>query len=83
MPKSKPGSVAPSQHKRKVGIGHLPMMKRLLARVSINDLHWLTSIETQELKAMLDLIQTAKLKRIDIGTLLEEHNRHCTGPDRS
>ena len=80
MPKAKP-SAPPSQHKRKVGIGHLPMMKRLLARISINDLHWLTSMETQELKALLDLVQTAKLKRIDIATLLEEHNRHCTGPD--
>ena len=54
---------------------------RLLARVSINDMHWLTSIETQQLKAMLDLVQTAKLKRLDIATLLEKHNRHCTGPD--
>ena len=52
----------------------------ILARVSQNDLHWLTHMETQELRALLDLIQTAKLKQLDIGVLLEEHNRHCTGP---
>ena len=82
MPKAKP-TAPPSQYKRKVGIGHLPMMKRMLDRISQNDLHWLTSMETQELKALLDLIQTAKLKRLDIATLLEEHNRHCTGPERN
>ena len=81
MPKAKP-STPPSRHKRKVGIGHLPMMKRILDRISVNDLHWMTSIETQELKALLDLIQTAKLKRLDLATLLEEHNRYCTGPER-
>ena len=70
----------PSPYKRKVGTGHLPMMKRILARISQNDLHWLTHMETQELRALLDLIQTAKLKGLDIGVLLEEHNRHCTGP---
>ncbi len=81
MPKAKP-SDPPSRYKRKVGIGHLPMMQRMLDRISQNDLHWLTSIETQELKALLDLVQTAKLKRLDLKTLVEEHNRHCTGPER-
>ncbi len=70
-----------SPYKRKVGVGHLPMMQRLLARISANDLHWLTGIETQELRALLDLVQTAKRKRLDIATLLEQHNRHCTGPE--
>ena len=82
MPKPKPGLAAPSQYKRKVEIGHLPMMQRLLDRISQNDLHWLTSMETQEMKALLDLIQTAKLRRLDLATLLQEHNRHCTGPQR-
>ncbi len=64
---------------RAVSEGHLPMMERLLARVSQNDLHWLTSMETQELRALLDLVQTAKRKHLDIATLIEEHNRHIAG----
>ena len=55
------------------------MMERLLARISQSDLHWLTSMETQELRALLDLIQTAKHKRLDLAVLLEEHNRHIAG----
>lgn len=35
----------PSPYKRKVSAGHLPMMHRVLARISQNDLHWLTSME--------------------------------------
>ena len=46
-------------------------MERLLARVSQNDLHWLTSMETQDLRALLDLVQTAKRKRLDLAVLLE------------
>ena len=45
------------------------MMERLLARISQSDLHWLTSMETQELRALLDLIQTAKHKRLDLAVL--------------
>ena len=59
MPKAKPPA-PPSRHKRKVGIGHLPMMKRILARISHTDLHWLNSMDTQELKALLDLIQSER-----------------------
>ena len=82
MGKSTPATPAPSPYRRKVSDGHLPMMGRLLARVSQNDLHWLTSMETQELRALLDLVQIAKRRRLDIATLLEQHNRHCTGSGR-
>ena len=58
---------------------HLPMMVRLLARISRNDLHWLNTLDAQELRALLQLIATAKTKRLNIATLLEAHNRHCTG----
>ena len=56
-----------------------PMMVRLLARISRNDLHWLNTLDAQELRALLQLIATAKTRRLNIATLLEEHNRHCTG----
>ena len=55
------------------------MMVRLLARISRNDLHWLNTLDAQELRALLQLIATAKTRRLDIATLLEAHNRHCTG----
>ena len=55
------------------------MMVRLLARISQNDLHWLNTLDAQELRALLQLIATAKARHLDIATLLEEHNRHCTG----
>ncbi len=77
MPKPHPKSTRP------VSEGHLPMMQRLHARISQNDLHWLNTMDTQELRALLLLIATAKQKRLDIATLLEEHNRHCTGKDRN
>ncbi len=77
MPKPHPKSTRP------VSEGHLPMMQRLHARISQNDLHWLNTMDTQELRALLLLIATAKQKRLDITTLLEEHNRHCTGKDRN
>ncbi len=71
-----------SKPSRAISEGHLPMMQRLIARISSNDLHWLNTMDTQELRAMLRLIATAKRKRLDVATLLEEHNRHCTGPGR-
>ena len=64
---------------RAISPGHLPMMVRLLARISRNDLHWLNTLDAQELRALLQLIATAKTRRLNIATLLEEHNRHCTG----
>ena len=64
---------------RAISPGHLPMMVRLLARISQNDLHWLNTLDAQELRALLQLIATAKTRHLDIATLLEEHNRHCTG----
>ena len=64
---------------RAISFGHLPMMVRLLARISQNDLHWLVTLDAQELRALLQLITTAKTRRLDIATLLDEHNRHCTG----
>ena len=64
---------------RAISFGHLPMMRRLMARISKNDLHWLNTLDAQELRTLLQLITTAKTRRLDIATLLEEHNRHCTG----
>ena len=64
---------------RAISFGHLPMMVRLMARISKNDLHWLTTLDAQELRALLQLITTAKTRRLNIATLLDEHNRHCTG----
>ena len=55
------------------------IMVRLLARISRNDLHWLNTLDAQELRALLQLIATAKARHLNIATLLEEHNRHCTG----
>ena len=45
---------------RAISPGHLPMMVRLLARISRNDLHWLNTLDAQELRALLQLIATAK-----------------------
>ena len=64
---------------RAISPGHLPMMVRLLARISRNDLHWLNTLDARELRTLLQLIATAKSRRLNIATLLEEHNRHCTG----
>ena len=36
---------------RAISPGHLPMMVRLLARISQNDLHWLNTLDAQELRA--------------------------------
>ena len=47
---------------RAISPGHLPMMVRLLARISRNDLHWLNTLDAQELRALLQLIATAKTK---------------------
>ena len=49
---------------RAISPGHLPMMVRLLARISRNDLHWLNTLDAQELRALLQLIATAKTKRL-------------------
>ena len=81
---------------RAVSEGHLPMMERLLARVSQNDLHWLTSMETQELRALLDLVQTAKRhrhadrraqspyrRRLKIGYRIEPSPQACYRSSRS
>ena len=65
--------------RRAISPGQVPMMLRLLARISLNDLHWLNTLDAQELRALLQLIATAKTRRLDIATLLAEHNRHCTG----
>ena len=56
---------------RAISPGHLPMMVRLLARISQNDLHWLNTLDAQELRALLQLIATAKSRRLNIATLLE------------
>ena len=37
---------------RAISPGHLPMMVRLLARISLNDLHWLNTLDAQELRAL-------------------------------
>ena len=42
---------------RAISPGHLPMMVRLLARISQNDLHWLNTLDAQELRALLWLWQ--------------------------
>ena len=36
---------------RAISPGHLPMMVRLLARPGRNDLHWLNTLDAQELRA--------------------------------
>ena len=66
---------------RAISPGHLPMMVRLLARISRNDLHWLNTLDAQELRALLQLIATAKTKRLDIATLLEAAVLHQS-PDK-
>ena len=84
MARPKPETPAPpSQYRRKVSPSHLPMMQRIIAHISQNDLHRLTTMEPRELRALLDLVRTAKNRRLDLATLLEEHNRHCTGQDRN
>ena len=64
-----------------VSKGHLPMMLRLFSRISANDLHWLTTIPTMELLALVELIHTAKERRLDLHTFYHVHNQRCTRPE--
>jgi len=57
------------------------MMERLLSRISANDLHWLNSMDPAELRTLLQLLQTAKQKKITLDTLIDAHNTTCAVRD--
>ena len=76
-PPRKPAKTAASVH---VSMGHLPMMRRLLSRISASDLYWLNTIDTAELLAMIHLVHTAKTHHLDFQRFFDVHNQRCTMP---